>query len=128
MSDAGVHETQVRHLIERWVEAVCRGDMEGVLAHHSLDVVMYDVPEPIQCQGLSAYRETWELFFADNRAGPDRFRVDDLQIHAGDDVAFAYGLLSIGGAPARCRLTMGLRRTGDTWFIIHEHHSMPIEL
>ena len=127
MPDAADNENQVRHLIERWVDAVCRGDMEGVLAAHSPDVVMYDVPEPIQCKGLRAYRQTWELFFAENRAGPDCFRLYELEIHAGEDVAVAYGLLAIAGATARCRLTVGLRRIGRNWTVIHEHHSMPID-
>lgn len=128
MLEAPDNEKQVRDLIERWADAVCRGDMEGVLAGHSPDIVMYDVPEPIQCKGLLAYRQTWELFFAENRTGPDCFRLIDLKIHAGEDVAVAYGLLVIGGASARCRLTVGLRRTGPTWTVIHEHHSMPIDL
>ena len=128
MSDTAGNENQVRRLIERWVDAVCRGDMDGVLAGHAPDIVMYDVPEPIQCKGLRAYRQTWELFFAENRAGPDRFRLHELEIHAGEDVAVAYGLLAIAGAPARCRLTVGLRRIGRTWAVVHEHHSMPIDL
>jgi len=128
MSDAAGNENQVRDLIERWVDAVCRGDMDGVLAGHSPEIVMYDVPEPIQCKGLRAYRQTWELFFTENRAGPDRFRLYELEIHAGEDVAVAYGLLAIAGAPARCRLTVGLRRIGRTWAVFHEHHSMPIDL
>ncbi|MBI5278570.1 MAG: nuclear transport factor 2 family protein [Burkholderiales bacterium] len=124
MPDGAGNEIQVRNLIERWVEAVCRGDMQGVLADHSPDIVMYDVPEPIQCKGLRAYRQTWELFFAENGIGPDCFRLLDLEIHAGADMAFAYGLLAISSATAGCRLTIGLRRTGRTWTVVHEHHSM----
>lgn len=128
MSDANGNENQVRSLIQHWVAAVCRGDMEGVLASHSPEIVMYDVPEPIQCKGLHAYRQTWELFFAAVPAGPDRFRLHELEIHAGEDLAIAYSLLAIAGAPARCRLTMGLRRIGSNWAVFHEHHSMPIDL
>lgn len=130
MSDGAGNENQVRNLIKRWVDALCRGDMEGVLAGHSPDIVMYDVPEPIQCKGLRAYRRTWELFFAENPVGPDRFRLHELEIHAGEDVAVAvaFGLLAIAGAPARCRLTIGLRRIGRTWAVCHEHHSMSIDL
>jgi ketosteroid isomerase-like protein len=39
-------EEQIRTLIERWAEAVHGGDMSGVLADHSDDIVMFDVPPP----------------------------------------------------------------------------------
>lgn len=128
MPERADHEHQVRAQLERWADAVCRGDMEGVLADHAPDVVMYDVPEPVQCKGLEAYRQTWELFFQENGFGPGLFRLQDLQVHAGEEVAVAHALLAIGGGPARCRLTVGLRRIGGRWTVLHEHHSMPIAL
>ena len=81
MPEAISSERQVLSLIQRWVDAVCRGDMEGVLANHSPGIVMYDVPEPVQCKGLGAYRKTWELFFSANAQGPDCFRLSELVIH-----------------------------------------------
>ncbi|MEV4116240.1 hypothetical protein [Nonomuraea sp. NPDC049695] len=39
-------EALIRTLIERWAEAVHRGDLEGVAADHAGDIVMYDVPPP----------------------------------------------------------------------------------
>ena len=39
-------ETQIRALIERWVKAVHAGDINGVLADHADDIVMFDVPPP----------------------------------------------------------------------------------
>ncbi|WP_436101547.1 nuclear transport factor 2 family protein [Pararhizobium sp. LjRoot238] len=92
------------------------------------DIVMYDVPEPIQVTGIEAYKETWKLFFDHNAAGSDRFRLSDVQIVASDDVAYAHGLLTIGGGDAHCRLTLGLRRTDGEWKVTHEHHSIPIKL
>ena len=38
--------TQVRSLIERWAKAVHAGDLDGVLADHADDIVMFDVPRP----------------------------------------------------------------------------------
>lgn len=40
-------EVTVRALIDRWAQAVRHGDMSGVLAHHTNDVVMFDVPPPL---------------------------------------------------------------------------------
>src|SRR6478609_5278155 len=128
MAESTLREREVRELVERWADAVCRGDIGAVMASHAPDIVMYDVPEPLQAIGLEAYRQTWELFFAENRAGPDRFRLSGLKVVAGDDVAVAHGLLSISGGSVQCRLTIALQRTAQGWQVFHEHHSMPIAL
>ena len=53
-------ELQIRALIEKWAAAVHRGDMDGVLADHAEDIVMFDVPPPHDgVRGIDAYRETW---------------------------------------------------------------------
>jgi hypothetical protein len=57
-------EEQIRRLIERWAEAVHRGDLSGVVADHSDDIVMFDVPPPNEgVRGIDAYGETWPPFF-----------------------------------------------------------------
>lgn len=125
-------ETQIRELIERWVRAVHAGDLDGVLADHADDVVMFDVPPPYDgVRGLAAYRETWPPFFEWQASGAV-FELESLDITAGDDVAFAYALLrcdtpeGLARNPQnRLRLTIGLRRDGRRWVVTHEHHSFP---
>jgi uncharacterized protein (TIGR02246 family) len=121
-------EREIRALVEQWCDAACKGDADLVVARHTPDIVMFDVPEPGAIRGLLAYRQTWELFFDHNPQGPARFRVVDLVAIVGADVAFAYGLLSINAGEARCRLTLGLRKIDSAWWFIHEHHSMPVML
>ena len=116
----------IRRLIDDWAQAVRRGDIERIVSDHLDDIVMLDVPEPVCMTGLDAYRETWALFFRHNASGPERFVVEDLAVTAGADVAFAHGLLRIGGGEPRCRLTMGLMKVDGRWWVSHEHHSMPI--
>jgi ketosteroid isomerase-like protein len=118
-------ETAIRAFIGSWEHAICEGDLDRIVAGRTDDIVMFDVPEPIQERGIHAYRQTWELFFAHNEAGPDCFRISELDIAAGDGVAFAHGLLTINGGDAHCRLTLGLRKVGGAWRVSHEHHSMP---
>ncbi|WBB78609.1 SgcJ/EcaC family oxidoreductase [Micromonospora sp. WMMD882] len=126
------NEEQIRALIERWAEAVRRGDLPAVLADHADDIVMYDVPPPYAgVRGLDAYRETWPPFFEWQRQGAS-FEIESLDVTAGDDVAFAYALLRCGTATDfaddpdhRLRLTLGLRRDGGRWVVTHEHHSFP---
>ncbi len=59
-----VDEDQIRTMIEWWAAAVHAGDMDGVLADHAADIVMFDVPPPEDgVRGLDAYRDTWPEFF-----------------------------------------------------------------
>jgi uncharacterized protein (TIGR02246 family) len=123
-------ERQIRTLIERWADAVHRGDMDGVLADHSHDIVMFDVPPPHDgVRGIDAYRETWPPFFEWQVRGAS-FEIVNLEITAGADVAYAHALLRCGTAQeldehpeSRLRLTLGLRREHGRWVVAHEHHS-----
>lgn len=119
-------EDQVRNVIELWERSIQSGDMKGILANHSQDILIYDVPEPIQSKGLVDYEKAWQLFYRHVRPGNDIFVIEGLRISAGDDVAFATGLIRIGGSkePA-CRLTLGLKKIHGNWTIAHEHHSAP---
>ena len=82
-------ETAIRTLVENWAKAVRAKDMDGALAEHTDDIVMFDVPLPLQSRGLADYRKTWELFFANNRGGVGSFDVADLHVTASDTVAIA---------------------------------------
>lgn len=52
----------------------------------------------------------------------------ELQVEAGNDVAFASCLISCDGTSAGhvdLRLTVGLRKIDGEWTVTHEHHSVP---
>jgi uncharacterized protein (TIGR02246 family) len=125
--------TAVRDLVRRWVDAVHAGDLDGVLADHTEDVVMFDVPPPDDgVRGIDAYRETWPPFFDWQRSGAV-FELLELSVTAGDDVAWAHALLRCGTEAElaarpenRLRLTLGLRREDGRWRVAHEHHSFPL--
>jgi uncharacterized protein (TIGR02246 family) len=117
------NEEQIGTLVENWAAAVRARDVEGAVAHHTDDIVMFDVPLPVQSRGVEEYRKTWELFFAKNRGGPGSFEVTELRITARDTVAYCHALLKIFDSTAR--LTMGLRKEGGQWLVAHEHHSYP---
>jgi ketosteroid isomerase-like protein len=118
------NENQIHTLVENWAAAVRARDIEGAVAHHTDDIVMFDVPLPLQSRGLADYRKTWELFFANNRGGAGSFDVADLHVTASDTVAYCHALLKIFDSTAR--LTMGLRRERGRWLVAHEHHSYPL--
>jgi len=89
-------EKYISALIERWAKTVHAGDLDGVLADHSSDIVMFDVPPPNEgVRGIDAYRATWPPFFEWQRKGAS-FEIVSLDVTAGDDVAFAHALLRCG--------------------------------
>ena len=124
-------EAAVRAVVETWLAAIRRRDIEGALQNHSPDFVMFDVPPPFQSRGLEAYRATWDLFFA-STGDPVLFEPTEMSITAGANVAFVVATMRCAGPKANerpegleFRLTMGLRKIDDRWTIVHEHHSVP---
>jgi ketosteroid isomerase-like protein len=122
-------EAQVRERLALWTAAVRDRDIEGVLSHHAHDVVMFDVPPPVQLQGIDAYRKSWELFFRHFPKEGGRFNLDEFTVAVSGDIACAYGIVTCGSreSPFPVRLTVCLRRQGGEWIIAHEHHSVPAE-
>ena len=130
---ANTEATPIRALLESWADAARRHDVPAVLAHHDPDIVMFDLPPPLQCKGLAAYEQTWDLFFRYHKTGT-AFDIEELAVTAGQDVAFAVAIMRCGpcssGNPADkdgflFRLTVGLRKIDGDWRIAHEHHSIP---
>jgi uncharacterized protein (TIGR02246 family) len=125
-------EAAIRALITRWADAVHAGDLDTVLADHDPDIVMFDVPPPYDgLRGIDAYRDSWPPFFEWQRQGAS-FEIVELDVTAGDDVAFAHALLRCGkpeefeaNPDNRLRLTIGLRKVNGRWVVTHEHHSFP---
>lgn len=125
-------ETAIRELVERWALAVHAGDLDAVVAQHADDIVMFDVPPPDDgVRGMAAYRESWPPFFEWQRT-EGSFDIVELDVTAGEDVAYAWALLRCNGAEYlrehpdhRLRLTLGLRKEAGRWIVAHEHHSFP---
>jgi uncharacterized protein (TIGR02246 family) len=126
-----VNEAAIRDLVENWASMVRRKNIDGILANHSPDVLMFDVPPPMQSKGIAAYKKTWNLFFSWSQ-DPGVFDIREMNITAGDDVAFVTALMRCAGTEPNenkteleFRLTIGLRKLNGQWMVTHEHHSIP---
>ena len=124
-------EAAIRKLVENWARAVRSQDLNGILANHSADMLMFDVPPPLQSQGIEAYRKTWDTFFSWSQDS-GVFDITDMKITAGDEVAFVVALMrcactEVNGDKTNLdfRLTIGLRKINGKWIVMHEHHSIP---
>jgi uncharacterized protein (TIGR02246 family) len=126
-------ERAIRTVIENWAAAVRRKDVDAILSHHAADIVMFDVPPPLQSTGIDAYKKTWDLFFSWSH-DPVVFDIMEMQVTAGENVAFATALMRCSGTEKNgtdlaldFRLTVGLQKIDGQWVITHEHHSIPAE-
>jgi ketosteroid isomerase-like protein len=124
-------EAQIRDLVEGWARAVRSKNIDGILANHSPEILMFDVPPPAQSKGMEAYKKTWDVFFAWFQDS-GIFDISELNITAGDDVAFATALMRCAGTEANgdkieldFRLTICFRKIDERWTVMHEHHSVP---
>ena len=130
-NDRTIDEIAIRDLVENWARAVRVRNLNGILANHSPDILMFDVPPPVQSKGIEAYKKTWDLFFSWSRDF-GVFDIVEMDITAGNDVAFVTALMRCAGVEGNgnkieleFRLTIGLRKIGDQWIVMHEHHSIP---
>ena len=127
------NEAEIRELIENWARAVRAKNIDGILANHAPEILMFDVPPPSQSKGIEAYKKTWDFFFAWARDS-GVFDIKELDVTAGDEVAFATALMRCAGTEANgdkleldFRLTVGLKKIDGRWNVTHEHHSIPAE-
>ena len=130
-SNSTTDEDVIRELVENWARAVRAKDLDGILANHSTEMLMFDVPPPVQSRGIESYRKTWDLFFSWSD-DPVVFDIKDIDITAGTDVAFVAALMRCAGTEKNgerieleFRLTIGLRKIEGQWMVSHEHHSIP---
>jgi uncharacterized protein (TIGR02246 family) len=126
-----IDEAAIRDLVENWARAVRDKNLDGILANHSPDMLMFDVPPPLQSRGIDAYKKTWDLFYSWSQDSAV-FDITEMNITAGSDVAFVTALMCCAGTEANgdrseleFRLTIGLRKIGGRWIVMHEHHSIP---
>jgi ketosteroid isomerase-like protein len=90
------NEHESRSLVAQWAVAVHTGDLDGVLADHAHDIVMFEVPPPYEgVRVIDAYRGAWPGFFEWQARGAT-FEIVALDVTAGEDVAFAHALLRCG--------------------------------
>ncbi len=125
-------EAEIRELIENWAKATREGNNDAVLSNHASDVLIFDVLSPLQYEGAEEYRKSWDEWQPSNE-GESLFEIHDLNITAGETVAFCHSLIQCGGTSPNgkktedwVRATFCLRKTDGKWTVTHQHISMPV--
>ena len=121
------NETQIREIINNWAKATREGNNHTVLSNHTTNVLIFDVLAPLQYKGAEAYRKSWDEWQPSNE-GESLFEIHDLNITAGETVAFGYCLIECGDRPNVdwVRATFCLCQTEGKWMVTHQHISMPM--
>ena len=124
-------ETEIRQLIERWMQAVRDRDIPSITAPYADDIVAFDAIQALQFKGKDAYTAHWEMCMG-MCTGPMVFELAQLTVHADGDLALAHWLNRCGPGDdeSQCgfmRATVAYRK-GDQWQVIHEHWSAPFDM
>jgi ketosteroid isomerase-like protein len=131
--------SMVQDVLENYKCAVYEKDVEKFLSTYASDVHIYDCWGNWECKGISSWRENVIEWF--NRLSEDEnlLKVDfnDLSIEENTNVAFVHCAVSFvaysekSGEKLRQmtnRFTFGLKKVNESWFITHEHSSLPIDM
>ncbi len=126
-------EAAIRAIIEARAKAVRTGDVDAMMADVADEVVIFDVVDPLRSEGKAAARARASAWVA-SYGGPITWEVRDAQVAADGDVAFCHALSRVTGklkagteVDMWFRTTLGFRRTGGRWLIVHEHGSEPFD-
>ncbi|MFJ4653753.1 YybH family protein [Nocardia sp. NPDC088792] len=131
---AEADEAQLRHHIDKVMEALHAKDLKALEHLYTPDVVSFDIEPPLQHVGISAKLENWTNVFTffDTLT----YEIRDLTFTIGTDVAFAHAFARLTGTLADgtptpgmwVRVTYGLKKIDNTWLIAHDQVSVPLDI
>ncbi len=127
-------EGQIRQLLDDWAKEFRTKDLDGIMSIYAPDIVSFDAIAQLQFKGVNEYRKHWEACLSFCQ-GPITFEMRDLDITAGDGVAFSHYLTRCGGTDENgeekaswMRATVCLRKINGKWKVAHEHYSAPFDM
>lgn len=122
-------EQEIRDLIADQHSAICRKDVDGIMAHYADDAVIFNVKPPFQIAKHRDWEQVWQNSLAHF---PALFAIEtkNLQVTVSSDLAAAYFLYRFTGMPGKqswVRNSVFYTRAESKWRIVHEHHSVPFD-
>lgn len=127
-------EVAIKRVIERYVEAICAKDLDGIVSIYVPDLVAFDVVPPLQYVGAETFRNHWEEVFS-SLPGPVSSEIADLSITVSEDMAFTHSFIRLSATLPTgqqignwVRWTACWRKIGGQWLMVHEHVSVPADV
>ena len=127
-----IEEVQIRTLIDNWANALRAKDADGVVSQYTADNIKFTLAPPLQYTRDNPFgKKGLEQWFSSFQ-GPIGYEIRDLNITAGDNVAFCHSLNRLSGRRTAGdkfdvwqRATVCFRRIEGKWTITHWHESVP---
>ena len=122
-------EHAIQDVFRELERAHARKDARAMLACYAPDALIFDLAPPLASRGrdlaeTEAWLATWE--------GPVTVDAHETEINLSGDLAWVTALNRMRGTKTDgekvdvwFRTTMGLRRAGGRWLIVHDHSSTP---
>jgi uncharacterized protein (TIGR02246 family) len=125
-------EAKIRALIDSWASAMRAKNADGIVSHYAPDTVKFILAPPLQYTRDDPFdKKSLEKWFSSFQ-GPIDYENRDLNITAGDDVAFCHSLNRMMATTTKgakvdlwFRQTLCFRKIDGRWRITHEHSSVP---
>ena len=131
VTSEAIDQTQIVHLIDKWVTAVRSKNVEARMSNYSKNVSLFDVIEPLEYCGFDAVKKRAAEWFS-TFDGPLDYEMYDLRLSTSGDVAFSHSLNHVSGTKKDgkkldmwWRATVCYRKMHDQWMVTHEHNSVP---
>lgn len=123
---------EIAKLLETRIAAIVRKDAASANAVLSSDLVAFEVAGPLQLPPAQAIDNRLTQAWLDTFDQGPRVTIEELSIHADGGVAFCHSLNRLEGRrtdgkeiEVTMRSTLGFKKLGDEWKIIHAHTSLP---
>ncbi|WP_394122061.1 YybH family protein [Planococcus donghaensis] len=128
---------KVEDMLKNYKDAVHKKDAEKFLSAYADDVHIYDCWERWESKGISLWRESVVGWFNELNEDGYSLNVDfnDVTIVENNDVAFVHCAVTYAAFKDNVeekirqmtnRFTFGLKKVNESWRIVHEHSSVPI--
>jgi ketosteroid isomerase-like protein len=128
-------EIEIQQFLQDFAATIRSGDIDKIMSFYADDIVAYDMIPPLDFRGVETYRKSWEECFTSYFQFPVIYDYRDQKIFSSGDYAFCHSLVHMTGKAKKdgkevecwTRNTVGLKKFGKNWKIIHEHNSVPLE-
>jgi len=133
---ASTDEGQIRGVYEKLISGCNAKDVGTIMTAYVADesLLVFDALPLRQYVGAKAYRKDWEEFLAFFK-GTVKCEFSELSVVADKMLGYSHTIFHTSGTDTKdkpvdltMRVTDVYRKIGDTWRIVHEHISFPVDL
>ncbi|TDL32819.1 DUF4440 domain-containing protein [Jeotgalibacillus sp. S-D1] len=129
----------VQDVLENYKSAVYEKDVEKFLSAYAADVHIYDCWGNWECKGISSWRDNVIEWFDGLSEDGYVLKVafNDVTIEENNNLAFVHCAVTFAAYKGEHeekhrqmtnRFTFGLKNTNESWLIVHEHSSLPVDM